>query len=278
MNAPALTRARRSDTAGFVRDVASACAEHRLTTHASAIAFRILVSLVPLTLLGLGLLGALGLGDVWTDTLAPTVQERVTAPVYDAIDFSVRKILSDGSAGLIAFASLLLLWELARAVRSVSVALNEIHDCEETRSHGRVLLVTLGLASATGLCLVASTLSVVVLPRLAEGLPRAALTVLAYTVAFVLLGLVVALLVRYAPTEHPSPEWASVGGALVVAAWLVASALFGWWAGSVASYESATGTLTFFLVLTAYTFTTSAIFLVGVEVDERVRKGELLRR
>jgi uncharacterized BrkB/YihY/UPF0761 family membrane protein len=64
----------------------------------------------------------------------------------------------------------------------------------------------------------------------------------------------------------------------VVISWLAASALFGWWAGSVASYESAVGTLTFFLVLTAYTFTSAAIFLVGVEVDERIRTGDELRR
>jgi membrane protein len=274
VSAPPLTRARRSDAARFVRDVATAGARHRLGTHASAIAFRILVSLVPLVLLALGLLGALGLRDVWTDSLAPAVRDRVTAPVFAGIDYSVEKILSEGSAGLLAFASLLLLWELSRAVRSVMVALNEIHDVEETRSYLRILLVTLVLAAATGLCIVASTLAIVVLPRLAGGLARAGLTVVAYAIAIVLLGLVVALLVRYAPTEHPSPEWASAGSAVVVVAWLVASALFGWWAGSVASYRSAIGTLTFFLVLTAYTFTSAAIFLIGVEIDQRAQLEE----
>ena len=274
MSAPALVRAQRTEVGRVVRDVAAAWGRHRLSTHAAAIAFRILVSLVPVALLALAMLGVLGLGDVWSDSIAPAVHDRVTQPVFDAIDYSVRKILSDGSIGLIAFASLLLLWELARAVRAVTVALNEIHDVEEGRSRARVAATTLALAVATGVCLVASTLAIVVLPRLADGAERVGLTIAAYAIAIVLLGLVVALLVRYAPAEHPSPEWASVGGALVVASWLGASALFGWWAGSVASYKSATGTLTFFLVLTAYAFTSAAIFLIGVEVDERVRTGE----
>jgi membrane protein len=274
VSAAALVRAQRTEIGRVVRDVAAAWGKHRLSTHAAAIAFRILVSLVPVVLLALGMLGALGLGDVWTDSLAPGVKDRVTPPVYEAIDFSVKKILSDGSTGLIAFASLLLLWELARAVRAVTVALNEIHDVEEGRSRTQVLVTTFALAVATGACLVASTFAVVVLPRLGDGVERVGLTIAAYAIAVVLLGLVVALLVRYAPAERPSPEWASVGGALVVASWLVASAAFGWWAGSVASYESATGTLTFFLVLTAYTFTSAAIFLIGVEVDERIRTGE----
>src|SRR5215210_3078955 len=42
-----------------------AYARHGLATHAAALAFRVLVALVPLTLLGIALLGALGLEDVW---------------------------------------------------------------------------------------------------------------------------------------------------------------------------------------------------------------------
>jgi membrane protein len=273
VSATTLARAQRTDVFRVVRDVAAAWGRHRLSSHAAAIAFRILVSLVPVVLLALGMLGALGLKDVWTDTLAPGLQDRVTPPVYAAIDYSVERILSDGSVGLIAFASALLLWELLRAVRAVTIALNEIHDVDDERPRSRIFVTTLALAVATGVCLVASALAIVVLPRLADGVVRLALTLLAYAIAVVLLGLVVALLVRYAPAEHPSPEWASAGGALVVVSWLVASGLFGWWAGSVASYRSAIGTLTFFLVLSAYAFTSAAIFLIGVELDERIRTG-----
>ncbi|HKO74400.1 MAG TPA: hypothetical protein VJU01_03725, partial [Gaiellaceae bacterium] len=53
------------------QDVTECFAAHSLLTYASAIAFRALVAVVPLTLLGLALLGTLGLEDVWTDTIAP---------------------------------------------------------------------------------------------------------------------------------------------------------------------------------------------------------------
>jgi uncharacterized BrkB/YihY/UPF0761 family membrane protein len=42
--------------------------------------------------------------------------------------------------------------------------------------------------------------------------------------------------------------------------------------GSVASFKTAIGSLTVFLVLTAYVFTSAAIFLVGVQLDELLRK------
>jgi uncharacterized BrkB/YihY/UPF0761 family membrane protein len=76
------------------RRLASASAEHQLTTYASAIAFRSLVALVPLTLLGLALLSEFGLQGVWRDSIAPAVKAHATQPAYDAIDFSVEKIFA----------------------------------------------------------------------------------------------------------------------------------------------------------------------------------------
>ena len=240
--------------------------------YAGAIAYRVLISFVPIVLLALGVLGALGLEDVWTDSIAPEVQDRVTAPVFTAIDFSVDRIFATSSAGVIVFASLLLLWELSRAVRVIMVAFNEIHEVEEHRSWARLLAVTLGLAVSIGLALVASMLVMTVLPRLVSGgLARGALTVVAWALGVLLLGLATGLLVRYAPAEQPQPRWASIGSALVVGTWVVTSLVFGWYAGSVANYETAVGSLTVFLVLTAYTLVSSAILLVGVLVDERAR-------
>ena len=241
-------------------------------TYASAIAFRALVAVVPLLLLGLALLGALGLRDTWADTIAPAIRERVTPPVFTAIDFSVERILSSGTAGLITFAALLLLWDLTWAVRAIMAALNQIHEVEESRSAGRRILVSIGLAVAIALCVIGSVLVVIVASRVAEGALDVLLSIARWPAAIGLLGLAVGLLVRYAPAERPEVRWASAGTGLVIGSWIVASVAFRWWVTSVADFESAVGSLTFFLILTAYVFTSSAIFLVGVELDELLRK------
>ncbi len=80
----------------------------------------------------------------------------------------------------------------------------------------------------------------------------------------------VGLLVRYGPAERRQARWAS-GGA-VVAAWIVQSLLFAWYVGSFADFTSASGALTVFLVLAAFLYTASIIFLVGIEIDELLRK------
>jgi membrane protein len=79
-------------------------------------------------------------------------------------------------------------------------------------------------------------------------------------------------LVRFGPAEKPETRWASAGLLLIVASWMLATIGFSWWVGSVANFKTAIGSLTVFLVLTAYVFTSAAIFLVGVQLEELLRK------
>jgi len=272
------TRPRSHSAAGWtgrfpdiVRRLATDSAEHCLWTYASAISFRALVALVPLSLLGLALLSALGLEDVWSSAVAPAVQAHVTPPVYAAINFSVDKIFSSSTAGLIAFAGTLLVWDMTWAVSTVMEALNEIHGVEERRRWPRRVLVALALAVAVIVCTVGSVLAVILGPR-AGGALHFVLGVGRWPVAVLLLSLAVGLLVRFGPAEKPETRWASAGSLLVVGSWILATIGFRWWVGSVASFKTAIGSLTVFLVLTAYVFTSAAIFLLGVQLDELLRK------
>jgi membrane protein len=259
-----------------LREIASGLGErfreHHVWTYASAVAFRALVALVPLVLLGLALISVLGLEEVWPDSVAPAIEAHVSQPVFHAIDFSVEKIFSSSTAGLIAFASALLLWDMTGAVLTIMEALNEIHDVSETRHWRRKVLLALGLAVAIIVCVVASVL-VVILGPLPEGALHFIFGIGRWPVTIGVLSLAVGLLVRYAPAERPQVRWASAGSLLVVGTWIVASLGFSLWVSSVANFKTAVGSLTVFLVLTAYVFASAAIFLVGVELDELLRKS-----
>src|SRR5919197_4278526 len=180
-----------------------AYAEHQLATHTAAIAFQVLIALVPLTLLGLALLGALGLEDVWTSSIAPTMRGKLSPPVFEAIDYSVKKIFADNSPGLIVFATLLLAWQLAWAERAVGAALNAIHEAKETRSLPRRVLLAVGLGVAVGALVVTSVLVAAVVPRLANGGLALGLKLVGFLGAALLLTVAIGLLVRYSPAEHP---------------------------------------------------------------------------
>ena len=263
---------RTSSVRDAARDVAECFSEHSLLTYASAIAYRALIALVPLTLLGLALLGVFGLEDVWTDTIAPVLKDHLTLPVYNGIDFTVQQIFKTDTTPLIALSTVLVIWDMTWAVNVVTQALNRIHDVEDHRSKLRRIAVAVGLGVAVVACLIAATLVQSIAPAITGGALDTILSIVRWPVAIFFLWAAVTLLFRYAPAEKPEMRWASVGSLLVIATWLVASALFRGWVTEVADFKSATGSLTVFLLLTAYILVTSTIFLIGAELDERMRK------
>ena len=232
-----------------------------------------LASLVPLTLLGLGLLGIFDREDLWRDDLGPAIEARVTRPVYAAIDYTVERIFAQSAWSLVAFAAALALWHVSRGTRIVMKGLNAIHDTAETRSAKRLFVTDVALAGALLTLYTVAFLLVVGLPLLGSGAASTVLQVLAWLGAALILALAIGLLVRYAPAEQPDVRWASAGSLLVVAVWVVTSVVFGWWAGSVADYKSAVGALLAFLVLTTYVLTSTTIFFVGAQIDELARTG-----
>jgi membrane protein len=264
---------RRTEVGEVVRELLRCTRDHKLPVYSAALAFQTLTALVPITLLGLAILGVAGLEDVWRDTLAPSIEEKVTRPVFEGIDYSVERIFQRGSAELIVLAFALVLWYVTFAVRLVMDALNTIHDVRERRRWIRQVVTAVGLAVATALLFVAAALVITAGPRIADGgVLDWTLTILRWPLAAFLLAAVVALLFRYAPAERPQVRWASAGSALVIVVWLVTSLVFRWWISSVANFKTAAGSLTVFLILTAYVFVSSAIFLVGAQLDELLRE------
>lgn len=248
-------------------------AKHQLLDRASAVAFTVLKALVPLTLLGLALLGALGQGRVWRNTLAPGIKPHVRPATFHAIDVAVEKIISTEGAGLIVFASLLAAWYISGSVRGVMTGMNLIYEAKETRPWKVRYAISFGLGVAIAVCVIGAVLAVLAGPALARhGALQVVVDVGRLLVGLVLLALAVGLLVRFAPAEPRTNRWASIGPLMVILAWVAASMIFKLFVTDVANFKTATGSLAVFLVLTGYIYTSSIFFLVGVELDELFRR------
>ena len=256
----------------LVRQLVQDFREHRLFVYATSVGFRALVALVPLALLALGLLGALHLTQTWRNSVAPEIRPHVTVPVFRAIDASAQTIMSSGTTLLILFASALVLWDISLALAGIVEALNRIHDVEETRSFARRTVTVVALAVVTGVCVIGSLLIVTVAPRVQGDVLHFVLGVGRWLVGALLLMVVVGAVMRFGPAERPEKRWASVGSLLVIGVWIVASLLFKLWATRVADFKSAVGSLTVLLFLSWYVFVSSAVFLVGAQVDELLRE------
>jgi len=247
-------------------------ARHRLLNSASAISFQTLKALVPLALFGIALIGALGLPELWDEQLSESVARQLTPTAFTAIDDAVRRIMTRGGPALPVFAGALLLWYVSGAVRACMGGINLIYEAADHRPLRHRWGVSFALALGIAVAVVVAVLGFAAGPRLARGPGHVILLVLRWPFAVVALGLAVGLLVHYGPAERRQARWASLGALLVVAAWIVEALLFGWYVTSLADFKSASGGLTVFLVLAAFLYTASIIFLVGVELDELLRK------
>jgi membrane protein len=253
------------------RALADAFSQNNLLTYASAIAFQVLIALVALVLFGLALIDVLGLQEIYTDNVSPSLESRLLIETFVAIETTVQKIFQTGSLLLLLFALLLAIWEVSGSVRGISGALNDIYGCEETRSIVRRFAISFALAIAVIVSIVGAVFTANLLPRIG-GIPTALGQLVGWVTAIVLLGCAVWLLLRYAPVRTRSAGWSSVGTIFIIVSWVVASLLYGLYVQNVANYETATGNLVALLTLTGYLYTSSIIFLTGAQIDELLRK------
>jgi membrane protein len=246
--------------------------EHNLLTLASAVAFQALVALVALLLLGVATLGEVGREDVWTKTLGPKVAPKVLPAVFAGIDQTFEKIFHTSSLGLIVFASAVAIWEVSGVVRGCMGALSQVYETEDTRPWWIRMPISVGLSIA----LIAGLLGAVLLVTVAKGAVHGAMGipfgVARWLLAIVALALAFGLLLRYAPAERRATNWVGAGTVLVVVCWIVQSLIFGLYFRDLANYRSAAGSLLGIYILTTYLYVAAIVLLVGIELDELVRR------
>src|SRR3954454_4974406 len=169
---------------------------HELLVRASAIAFRTLFALIPLTLFALALAGTLSLGSLWKENLAPEIAPKVSSSVYAILNSTPAAVLGSRQLFWMTAGFALLLWELAAATRAVMRSLDRIyHGREEERPLRERVLTSVWLGLAAGACVLAAAAILQLAP-----LPG----ILRYVLAAAALWLTVGLLVRFGPAE-PQP-------------------------------------------------------------------------
>jgi membrane protein len=246
--------------------------KHDLLTYASAIAFQALVAFVALVLLGLAVLGDIGRADVWDTKIGPQIQPKVLEPVFSGLDATAQKIFASSSTGLIVFAAIVTVWEMSGVVRATMGAIARIYDTEDDRSWKLRFPISIGISFV----LTASIVGAILLAAAAGGAVHGAWSVpygiLRWLLAVLLIGIGFGLLMRYAPVEPRTSRWASGGAALLVVAWVIEALLFALYLRHVANYKTAAGSLLGVYLLTTFLYVAAIILLVGIELDEQLRK------
>ena len=115
----------------------------------------------------------------------------------------------------------------------------------------------------------------------ALGLGDTALTIwniVKWPVMIAVVVLVVAILYYATPNvKQPKFRWISVGAAIAVVVWIVASIGFGFYVANFSSYNQTYGSLAGVIVFLLWLWITNIALLFGAEVDSEIERGRQLQ-
>jgi membrane protein len=246
--------------------------EHALFLYAGVIAFEALIALVALVLLGLAVLGEIGRTDVWDQQIAPQIAPKVLPAVYAGIDATVQKIFHSSSTGLIAFATALTVWQMSGVVRVCMAGLARIYDEKDDRPWKVRFPLSLGLGVVLTVALVGAVLLETAAKSAVQGAWSLPFAIVRWLLTIGLLAAAFGILVRFAPPKPRATRWATGGATVVVVAWVAQSLLFAVYLRTFADYKTSAGFLLGIYFVTTYLYVAAAIMLVGMELDEQLRK------
>ena len=243
--------------------------EHKLLTYASAIALRMFIAAVACTLFALGILGASHQQQLWKQTIGPEIEPKVLPHVFDGIDQTVNRVFSSSTAGLLALAAALAIWEVSGIIRAGIGALDEIYATTDSRPFWIRFPLSWGLA----ILVLAAMLGAIAIVWAGHvsGSWSIPILILRWPAAAVLVALAFEVIVRWAPAEHRRVRWASLGSALVVVGWIGETVIFGAYVRGVANFRTPVGSLEVFIFLATYFYIAAVVLLVAMELDELVR-------
>ena len=245
--------------------------QHKLLTYASAIALRMFIAAVACTLFALGILGAFHQEQLWKRTIAPEIKLKVLPHVFDGIDQTVHRVFSSSTAGLLALAAALAIWEVSGIIRAGIGALDQIYETTDSRpfwirfplSWGLAVLVLAAMLGAIAIVWAGHVSGSWSIP-----IP---ILILRWPAAAALVAVAFELIVRWGPAEHRRARWASLGSGLVVVGWIGQTLIFGAYVRGVANFRTSVGSLEVFIFLATYFYIAAIILLVAMELDELVR-------
>lgn len=263
--------------------------DDQCTDQAAALTYYAVLAVFPALLALTSVLGLVGQADEAIDTVL-----QVMAPLVDAktLDDVIRPVLEGMASSQAAGFTFVLglagaLWSASGYVGAFSRAMNRIYEISEGRPFWKLRPVML-LVTLIGVFLAATVLVMLVVSGpVAEsigdviGLGDQALVVWGiakWPVLAFLVMCIVALLYYATPNvQQPKFRWISVGAAVAIVIWVLASVAFAFYVANFGSYDKTYGSLAGVIVALLWLWITNIALLFGAEVDSEMERGRELQ-
>ncbi|OBA60521.1 ribonuclease BN [Mycobacterium sp. 1100029.7] len=258
------------------------------TDLAAALTYYAVLSLFPALLVMVSLLGVFGDGAHTTTALLGAVSAFVPSSALDVVRQPLEQVVNNQSAGFaLIFSILAALWSASGYVGAFGRAMNRVYGIAEGRPFFKLrpmqLVLTIAaliVAAAVAFMLAISgplTQAVGSLLGLGDG-AQTVWSIVKWPVMLLLVTLVVAILYYTTPNvQQPRFRWVSVGSAVAIAVWALASLGFGFYVSEFGSYNKTYGTLAGVIVFLLWLWITNLALLFGAELDAELERGRQLQ-
>lgn len=281
----------------FIREVFQQFRADECTLLAAAISFYALLSIIPLTFLGVAFLGhIMGSSEGAVEQVIAVITELLPLPMVDRLEDLLHSVVATRAVASI-LALLSLMWVANGTFETVERAINLIHRAKETRGYVRRKLVGFLIMVTSGTLLLFSFLIspfLVTLWSLANqflsSFPafdafastlNAKLTplwgYLAIPLPFFLMWVVFLLIYFLAPAQSVPLRSAILGAIIASILWQLAKEAYGYYLLQVARYDQLYGPLGALVGLVLWVYYSAVILLFGAEVAEVHSRRRLLK-
>lgn len=267
----------------FVRRVYKHSEEDNIFFMAGAIAFNVLVAIVPLILAVLGIAGIV-LSGRYADpagTLMDYLIQALPGALSDEFVNSLRTAVNDlieQSSGLLSIGTFVFIWIATRLVGTLRTALREIFDIHQDRGIIAGKLYDIKMVVAAGSLLTINVLLTVVLDWFVHdgvsflGIERAALerfnTFAFRALAFLSIWFMFVLIYRYLPARRIQWRIAMIAATFTGVCFELLKAGFSWYVTNLADYRSSYGNFATVIILFLWIYWSAIIFIIGGEVGQ----------
>jgi membrane protein len=259
-----------------------------LTDWAAALTYYGILSLFPALIALVSILGLVVSRQTITRVVTDTISQIGPASAVQTFEGPIKQVTgSQQTAGLLLVLGLAAaLWSASGYVGAFMRASNAIYERPEGRPFYRLrplqLAVTLTLVLMTALVVLALIVSGPLASSIGNAVGVGSTAVTVWNIAkwpamLVVVMLMLAILYYVSPNAKPPAfKWISPGSVLAVVVWVIASALFAFYASHFGSYNKTYGTLGGVVVFLVWLWITNIAVLLGAELNAEIERGREL--
>ena len=252
---------------------------HNMTEYSTALAYRALFALVPFFALLVALLGFLEIGGIFewiVEQANHTLQEQSA----EVVEWLIQQGQNQAQGGLLSGVVIIAIWSVSSGVRSLTKALNAVHEVKESRPLWKRYPLSFFYALSLAITTILATGLLLIGPRVVEwfvglvGLDEIFISLwiwLRLPVALVLLMLTVSTVYWAIPNVNNPYRLITPGAVLSVTVWVLASLGFSVYLANFANYSVIYGSLGAAFALLLYFYISAAVLLMGAEVNVAIQ-------